>query len=305
MNCSRRSLLQALVGGTAVAFGANQLLSANNQAQLLTDDDLGDHAAQAGPLGLVNQKSGVEPELPAYIEIPDADVSCEIEINQITSEGQMLDPTGAWIVSWYEGTGLLHEDNRNLLMAGHVDYDGIGPSVFRNLAGLAEGAEVTITGAQGGLAVYGVEFIRRIDIDTITDQEMSELTGPTDYQALTLITCGGEFDGERYLQRDMIRCRLVQSREGDPQATSTPVAELTGVSPDARQDGQPSVIVDGPVNMRPDASTAGDPVTLIEVNTVVTIIGEPVEAEGYTWYPIRIEDGTEGWVVSEYLGVPE
>lgn len=305
MVSSRRSLMRAILGGSVVAVGSSRLLSANSQAQLLTDDELVDRAAQAGPLGLVNKKAGAVPELPVYIDIPDAEVSCEIEINQITSDGRMLDPTGAWIVSWYEGTGLLHEENRNLLMSGHVDYWGVGPSVFRNVANLTEGDEVTITGAQGGHAVYAVEWVERIDVYTITVDELQSFTGPTDYQALTLITCGGEFDGQEYLQRDLIRCRLVDNQEGDPEAPATPVAEVTGTPPDARPDGQPSVIVNGPVNMRPDASTSGDPVAVLEVDTVVTITGEPVEAEGYTWYPIRLEDGTEGWVVSEYLDIPD
>jgi hypothetical protein len=36
----------------------------------------------------------------------------------------------------------------------------------------------------------------------------------------------------------------------------------------------------------------------------VTITGDPVEADGYTWLPATLEDGTTGWIVQDFVTQP-
>lgn len=51
------------------------------------------------------------------------------------------------------------------------------------------------------------------------------------------------------------------------------------------------------LRIRWQPSTASDIVVSVPDGTIVTIIGGPVEAEGYRWWNVRTEDGTEGWAV--------
>lgn len=306
MKHTRRNVLGAMVGGAFVAGGVGRDALANTGAQLPVWGDSQPGSAKAGPLGLTRMAANVQTEVPVAIVIPAAEVDAEIEVSKIVN-GQMLDPTGPWIVSWYEGTGLLGEPDRNLLMSGHVDYWGVGPAIFRNVASLAEGAEVTVYGDKGGTAAYGVEYVQRINAFTITQEELAEITGATDYEALTLITCGGEFDYDagEYVERDIIRCRLVGGEAGDAEGDTADVQVVDETPPPARLDGQPTTVTEDGVNVRSDASTSGTAVTAVNTGDVVTVTGEPVEADGYSWYPVRLEDGTEGWVVGEFLDIPE
>jgi sortase (surface protein transpeptidase) len=89
-------------------------------------------------------------------------------------------------------------------MAGHIDYWDVGPSVFYNLGSVQTGAEIIVTGDDGLQYPFTVDWT---ELFTSDDMPMDEITGPTDTQSLTLITCGGAFDyvnGE-YLQRTVVR----------------------------------------------------------------------------------------------------
>ena len=104
MKLTRRSVVGALMGGAVVAGGTVRDALANTGAQLPTWGDPG-RVAKAGPLGMATtaqaSAASTEPQLPVAIVIPAAEVDAEIEVNKII-DGQMLDPTGPWIVSWYE-----------------------------------------------------------------------------------------------------------------------------------------------------------------------------------------------------------
>lgn len=84
---------------------------------------------------------------PTAIQIPAATVDAGVEQNRIV-DGVMLDPSGPWVVAWYEGTARLGERS-NTVMAGHLDYWDVGPAVFYNLGSLQEGDEIHVTGERG------------------------------------------------------------------------------------------------------------------------------------------------------------
>jgi uncharacterized protein YgiM (DUF1202 family) len=39
----------------------------------------------------------------------------------------------------------------------------------------------------------------------------------------------------------------------------------------------------------------------IAEGTVFELIGGPSEADGYSWWQIRLDNGTEGWVVQDFI----
>lgn len=157
--------------------------------------------------------------VPASIIVPAAGIDAEIELRNIV-DGRMEDPTGPWVVSWYQQSAELGEVG-NALFAGHVDYWGVGPSVFYNVRNLAEGDEISVTGEDGSVFTYGVEWVETIPIEDLISGRIAEVVAPTSYQAVTLFTCGGEFD---YVNGEYLSRTVVRARRLPPANESTPAA---------------------------------------------------------------------------------
>ena len=162
-----------------------------------------------GPFDLapapIVRPAGVQP---IAIQIEKAAVDAEIEPLRIV-DGAMQDPTGPWVVAWYENLAGLGEDG-NVVMAGHIDYWNVGPAVVDTLNQLAEGDEIDVTVADGEVYTDQVEWIRQYDAD---NAPLEEIVGPTEDESLTLITCGGTFDyaNGHYLQRTVVRAHRVEA----------------------------------------------------------------------------------------------
>ena len=52
---------------------------------------------------------------------------------------------------------------------------------------------------------------------------------------------------------------------------------------------------------QPRASTSEDAVASANSGDEVTITGDSVEGDGYTWYPVELADGTTGFIVADFL----
>jgi cytoskeletal protein RodZ len=50
------------------------------------------------------------------------------------------------------------------------------------------------------------------------------------------------------------------------------------------------------VNLRPQPTTDGDPVAILEAGTQLQFLGEQREESDGTWYLFKTEDGLEGWL---------
>lgn len=57
-----------------------------------------------------------------------------------------------------------------------------------------------------------------------------------------------------------------------------------------------------PLNLRAEPSTTAEIVTELDGTSTLTITGAPVEADGYSWYPVSVDaTGESGYVASNYL----
>lgn len=76
--------------------------------------------------------------------------------------------------------------------------------VFFRLGDLREGGRVEITGDDGLVCVYEVQWVRR---DSSLAPPAVDVIGPTDTPVLTLITCGGEWNAgiAEYDARTVVR----------------------------------------------------------------------------------------------------
>ena len=162
-----------------------------------------------------------EPQLegfaPIEMEVDSIGLNAPIEIGTIV-DGAMQNPTGPWVVAWYDQLGKVGEGN-NVVMAGHVDYwntgpnESAGPAVFWDVPNLAPGDVIRITGENGENYEYAVEWSELYNVATELTPEViqNEIVANTGQESLTLITCGGPFDpvtGE-YLERWVLRANKI------------------------------------------------------------------------------------------------
>ena len=152
----------------------------------------------------------VEGVAPAELLVNSVGVDAPIELGNVT-DGVMQDPSGPWVVSWYEPLGKIGEGG-NVVMAGHVDYWNVGPAVFWDVRYLPEGDIITVVGEDGKNYEYAVQWTQSYMADQLTPETIqNDIVGDTGQETLTLITCGGEFnpDTGEYNQRWVVRANLI------------------------------------------------------------------------------------------------
>jgi hypothetical protein len=100
--------------------------------------------------------------------------------------------------------------------------------------------------------------------------------------------------------------------QGTPGAATTPDTNLAGTetatpgsaATEEIAPGTTVVVVDGPVNVRADATTDAEVVTQADDGTEFSVTGEAVEADGYTWWPVENDDYS-GYLASDFLEVAQ
>jgi len=96
------------------------------------------------------------------------------------------------------------------VIAGHVDSAAAGPSVFFRLGSLRPHDAVLVTRADGSVAEFAVDAVRRYHKAAFPSEVVY---GNTDHAALRLITCGGAFDAAsgHYLDNIVVLASLVDT----------------------------------------------------------------------------------------------
>lgn len=186
------------LGGVSARVAAQNEIKSTKLGEVPTTGGL-----RPGPIGLNPPEAiTLEGVVPVSIQIPVAQVDAQVETIEIV-DGVMQNPTGPWVVSWYKETAKLGEIG-NAVMAGHLDYWDVGPAVFYNITLLTKGDTIDVTGEDGQVYTYAVDWLRNYDT---ANAPIQEIVGPTENENLTLITCGGPFDYANgvYLQRTVVR----------------------------------------------------------------------------------------------------
>ena len=147
---------------------------------------------------------------PVALQVPSVGVDAPIELGAVV-DGAMQDPSGPWVVSWYDQLGKIGEGG-NVVVAGHVDYWNVGPAVFWDVRTLPAGDIIRVVGEDGKNYEYAVQWIERYEAAGLTPEVIqNDIVGDTGEETLTLITCGGTFDpatGE-YNERWVVRANRV------------------------------------------------------------------------------------------------
>jgi hypothetical protein len=85
-------------------------------------------------------------------------------------------------------------------------------------------------------------------------------------------------------------------------ATDEDLESLAGVYPAA---GTVMMVNDDEVRIRAEPSTNGAILSGLSRGQLVTILGEPVDADGYIWYPVQdvVAPELQGWVAAPFLSL--
>lgn len=152
--------------------------------------------------------------VPVHVQIPAIEVDAPIEILE-TVGGVMQQPSDEVHVAWYKETARLGEVG-NLHLAGHVNWWGIPEAVFFHLGELRANDEVVLLDADETAYRYAIEWVRQ---ESNLEPPREEVLGMTNYEAVTLMTCSGEWNSEisEYDARTVARAKRVPD-EGTPAA---------------------------------------------------------------------------------------
>lgn len=226
---SRRSLIAgvAAAGSTRLAFAQDEASTPESTPsqppiESTTTGELPSSGAlRPGPVGENSPLARASnPSDPVNIIVENAGINASVEVQDIV-DGVMVNPSGPWVVAWYRQTATLGEQG-NVVMAGHVDFWNVGPSVFFNLRDLTEGDEIVLTGEDESTYTYAVDWVETFLLEELTNGGVLEdVSDPTETRSVTLITCGGEFDyvnGE-YLSRMVVRASFVPPPPATPDST--------------------------------------------------------------------------------------
>jgi sortase (surface protein transpeptidase) len=156
-------------------------------------------------------RTGLRPSPPVSVSIPQIGVSSTLLRLGRNADGSMQVPdlnTQANDAAWYRYSASPGQVGAAVI-EGHVDsYQG--PAVFFRLGALQPGDHVDVTLADGVTAVFRVTGVREYAKD---EYPAAAIYGPTDYAALRVITCGGDFDSAtgHYLSSVVVFASLVSS----------------------------------------------------------------------------------------------
>lgn len=147
---------------------------------------------------------------PVALDIPSIGVHSEIQYLGQTADGALETPAPGPLydtAAWYRYSPTPGSLGPAILL-GHVDSAAGGPSVFFRLGEVQVGARVSVTRADGSIAVFVVDEVHQYAKDHFpTDLVYNDI----DHAGLRIVTCGGAFDDAtgHYLDNIVVFASLV------------------------------------------------------------------------------------------------
>ncbi|MDH6624237.1 sortase (surface protein transpeptidase) [Streptomyces sp. LBL] len=131
------------------------------------------------------------PAAPAEVAIPSIGVTSPLMELGLNADGTVEVPPAekGMTAGWYTGGSVPGEPGAAVII-GHND-TRYGKAVFHDLHKITNGADITVTDAQGGAAHFTVTGTESVSKKAFPTQKVY---GPTQGRALRLITCDGDFD---------------------------------------------------------------------------------------------------------------
>jgi len=158
----------------------------------------------------------------ASIVIPRFDVDAPVVVRGVDASNTMETPSGPTDVAWYDFSGKPGYGS-NAVFSGHVDYIDYGPAVFWNLKDMSEGDLVEIRLNDGTVYTYKVTTRQVVEAVGLSEDTLRAIVGPSDTDVVTLITCGGSWDGAEYSQRVVVRAeRFLEAQPGQAAGADAP-----------------------------------------------------------------------------------
>ncbi|MGB3329574.1 MAG: class F sortase, partial [Thermomicrobiales bacterium] len=156
--------------------------------------------------------------VPVSIAATAIGLDAKVEILE-TVNGDMQDPTTPNQAAWYKETAKLGGGG-NTVMAGHLNYWGVPEGVFFALDQLKAGDTIAVTGNDGTVYTYVVDWVKQVDA---TVAPGDDIVGATAQPSLTLMTCGGPWNSavSEYTQRTVVRAHLIST---GPAPVGTPAS---------------------------------------------------------------------------------
>lgn len=151
---------------------------------------------------------------PTRLMIPRIGVDAPVVPVGLEQDGSMQEPQDWDTVGWF-GLGPKPGEAGSSVLAGHLDSD-TGPAVFWQIDQLQPNDTIQVTDVRGEVHTFRV-----IDTQTIDAAKapMDELFRKDGSPVLTLITCRGQWDGQEYDERLVVRAAPV---DGTTSANANP-----------------------------------------------------------------------------------
>lgn len=202
-----RSRLAGLAG-TVLVLGGVAAIGFGVAAQQHAPQPTASAAGNVGPVrGPTLRRSA-----PVSVQIPAIGVNTRLLYLGLNSNGTMAVPslvTSASLAAWYKYSATPGQVGASVI-EGHVD-SYHGAAVFYRLGALKPGNTIDVKLADGVTAIFKVTGVREY---AKTRFPAKTIYRASNYAALRLITCGGEFDYRtgHYLSSTVVFASLISSR---------------------------------------------------------------------------------------------
>jgi len=184
----------ALVGLAALVMAALSLAWPGRSREAPPPDPsyAAERATQAPQFVTPTPTAPASAALPVRLTIPKIGIDAPVSVKGLDANGTMQNPNGPGDVAWYDFSARPGQGG-NAVFSGHLDYHDYGPAVFARLREMTAGDLVEVRLEDGTVRRYVVTISVLYPAESAPSQE---IVGPTGQEMVTLVTCGGTWQGQ-------------------------------------------------------------------------------------------------------------